>query len=387
MALAWLREVIRTEFRSTHGSARSLVPYARPGATADPGSTAPAAGAVGAGRLEPRDPFDVAARYARGEVEPASWYREWNRRWRGFQLPDRLHRYLEQLNDALCPDQVYTCLTEAAVQVIGGYTCVLFPPREEHPLRALPNPTLRIDAVRLTLSIPLSQPGRIGRDDVLERRSAALAGLFPLFAEEGAVSLVHAPFGEGGVVLLIERRQERVFGSGDWEMLRLLAAHASAALSRVCPSVQHGALRHLHPCTGLPGKCQVIPVLEHALEIASRGELVSLAELRLTGLERVVREDGGEAASRVRSTAADVLRELVGALGIVLHPSDDRFLLVLPRLNPALAEGIVVRLQRQLPARVRLRSAVVAHRGGGTTPEALLARLDTALRRATQPSS
>jgi hypothetical protein len=70
-----------------------------------------------------------------------------------------------------------------------------------------------------------------------------------------------------------------------------------------------------------------------------------------------------------------------------LHPSDDRFLLVLPRLNPALAEGIVVRLQRQLPARVRLRSAVVAHRGGGTTPEALLAHLDTALRRATQPSS
>jgi GGDEF domain-containing protein len=384
MALDWLRSVIRAEFASTPGLKR----WSRTGDSKAPDEGSGAGPVAGGGWraecLTPQDPFNVAALYARGEVENASWYREWYRRWRGLQLSGNFHRYLERLDHARSTDQVYRLLTEHAVQMVGGFTCLLFPPQEEHPLRPLPNPALRVDAGRLTLSIALPQPGRIAREDVLGRRSGPLAGLTPLFAEERAVSLIHAPFGTGGVILLIERRQERVFGSDDWELLRLLSVHAAAALTRLAPGMQIEALKHLHPCTGLPGESRLTPILEHGLAVARRGERLSLAKICLAGLDRVAREDGDEAADRVRRTAAGVLRDMVGALGLVVHPADDWFLLVLPRLDPVLAEGMVTRLARQLPPRICVDSAVVAHRGGDATVADLLARLDAALHPSTE---
>jgi GGDEF domain-containing protein len=376
LALDWLREVLRSEFADAPDFERARDAAL---AGAQGGGESASGGARGGGvtripeRLFSRDPFDVAARYARGEVENALWYRDWHRRWRRLQLPHRLQGFLLQLDRARTAEEVYRTLTEHAVQIVGGYTSLLFPPQEEAPLRALPNPLLRVDAGRLTISVPLTQPGLIARDDVFGEGNGPLASLAPLFSEERAVSLAHAPLGEGGVILVVERRQERVFEQDDWDLLRLLSAHASAALTRVRTARQINELRETHATTALPAPVQAEPVLERALEVARQGEPLTLAAIRLDGLEQIAAEDGEAAADRVRRTAAEVLRELSGSLGIAVQQTADEYLLVLPRLTRAQAENIVGRLARQLPARVPVRVGLAEYTAEISTPRALIA--------------
>lgn len=342
LALDWLRQVLHSEFATPPDFRQARAAAADP-----PSRRIPE-------RLFARDPFDVAARYARGEVENALWYREWHRRWRRFQLADQLVRFQERLRQARVPEDVYGALTEHAVQVVGGYTCVLFPPQATPPLRPLPNPLLRVDAGRLTISMPLPGTGIIAREDVVSREAGPLADLAPLFFEERAVSLAHASFGEGGVILLLERRQERVFTPEDRELLRLLALQAAAALARVRQAERTDVLRDTDARTGLLAEAQLGAALEHALAVAAQGEPLTVVVLALEGLARMAADDGQTAAERVRRTVAEVLRELVGTLGLALRRADDEFVLVLPRLTAAQAEILVGRLRRQLPARVQV---------------------------------
>jgi GGDEF domain-containing protein len=375
LAFAWLRSVIE--------DSPAAPPAVVPGATAADQPGAGVTSRVDASPSAParRDPFGLAARYARGEVAPALWYRDWHVRWRRFQLPDRLHSFETALLAARAPEDVYRALTEHAVQIVGGYTCLLFPPQESGPLRPLPNAALRIDADRITLSLPLAEVGLIGRERVLEDSTGRFAALAPLFSEERAVSLAHAPFGEGGVILLVERRHERLFDAEDWDLLRLLSTRATAALMRVRLGLRVGELQNTDAATALPDPSRLDAIIAHARDLIASGESLSLVGLRLDGLDRLGELDGAAAAARARRTAADVLREVAGTLGLTAHRGDDEFVLLLPRLSRARAEHMVDRLARQLPAAVRVRARLAAP-APGSQPADLLADLDRAPERA-----
>jgi GGDEF domain-containing protein len=84
-------------------------------------------------------------------------------------------------------------------------------------------------------------------------------------------------------------------------------------------------------------------------------------------------QDGAEAADRVHVTAAEVLREMAGSLGMLLHEGEGAFLLVLPRIAPAHVERAIERLRRQLPARVSVRAGVARYEPGDGVDD-LLAR-------------
>jgi GGDEF domain-containing protein len=327
-----------------------------------------------------RDPFDLAGRYKRGQVDHAIWYRDWHLRWRMLQLPDRLHRFETELMAARTDAQVFATLTEHAVQIVGGYTCVLYPPGDG-PRRPIPNPALRVDAGRITLTLPLEEVGLLARDRVLSDPDGRYAALAPLFSEEHAVSVAHAPFGEGGVILLIERRHERVFGTEDWDLLRLLSARAAAALMRVRLGTQIGEMRDTDPVTALPEASRLDAILAHARDLIASGEMLSLVGLRLGGLGELAREDGPAAAARARRTVADVLREVAGSLGLAAHRGNDEYVLLLPRLSCARAEHMVARVARQLPSGIEVRARMVAIETAGS-PADLLDALDRAPERA-----
>jgi GGDEF domain-containing protein len=346
LALDWLRSVFDAEFDRAAPDVRA--PFATEAASHPSAGNDPARPSGLAGH----DPFGVAARFERGETERALWLREWSRQWRRFQLPERLQRFDEQLAAARSPGEVYRALSEHAVQIVGGYTCLLYPPQEQGLLRPLPNPALRVDAGRITLSLPLAGVGLIDRGGVLDGEDAPFAGLAPLFREERAVSLAHAPFGEGGVILLLERRSDRQFDAEDRELLALLSSRAAAALRHVRLGLTVDALQNTHPSTGLPDEVQLPHILRHARRVADRGEPLTLLGVGLSGIEQAVAQDGRAAGDRIRRTAGEVLRELAGTLGIVVHRSDDEFLLFLPRLTRAAAAVIASRLERQLPGRV-----------------------------------
>jgi|GEM_PF-6985484 len=323
-----------------------------------------------------RDPFDLAGRYSRGQVDHAIWYQDWHLRWRRLQLPDRLHRFETELLAARTDVEVFGTLTAHAVQIVGGYTCVLYPPGDG-PRRPIPNPALRVDAGRITLSLPLAEVGLLGRDLVLSDPEGRYAALAPLFSEERAVSVAHAPFGEGGVILLIERRHERVFGTEDWDLLRLLSARAAAALMRVRLGTQIDELRNTDPVTSLPEASRLDAILAHARALLESGEMLSLVGIRLDGLRALAEADGPAAAARARRTVADVLREVAGSLGLAAHRGNDEFVLLLPRLSRARAEHMVARVARQLPSGVAVRARLVAPDATGT-PDRLLDALDRA---------
>jgi GGDEF domain-containing protein len=358
IALSWLRQVLRSE--------QVCTPPFREASAAARGADA------GRGRSI-ADPFEIGTRFNTGQVERALWYRDWHREWRRLQVPGRLARFGAELLRARRPEEVFRALTEHAVQIVGGYTCILYPPQDATPLRPLANPLLRVDAGRLTLTIPLPEPGAVHRDQVVGSEAGPLAGLAPLFSEDRAVSLAHAPFGEGGLILVVERRAERIFTSDDWEMLTILASLAYAALERVRHMSARVELSAPEIADGVLPDERLQEVLDRAAVLASSGDPLTLAVVRLSGLAGIEALDGREAARRVHRTASEVLRELAGSLGLVVQHGADGFWVVLPRLDRGQSLALLARLRRQLPRGARVEVGAASSATAQTTAE-LVAR-------------
>jgi GGDEF domain-containing protein len=375
LALNWLRHVLRTEHEHTpaFAEARRVAAEALTGAA----SRLPA-------HLVSTDPFEIGARFVTGDVTRARWYREWHRRWRRFHLPARLASFGEELLQARRPEDVFRALTENAVRIVGGYTCVLYPPQASTPLRPLANPLLRVDAGRLTLTLPLPAPGAIRREQIATGgEEGAFSELAPLFAEDQAVSLAHAPFGDGGVILVVERRTERVFTANDWETLRLLAVLANAALARVEHTTSRREFEAPDPAGGILPADRLTEVVGEAIALAEQGDHLAVVCARLTGLADIDAVDGDRAGRRTYRSAADALTELAGALGAVVQRGTDGFWIVLPRLSGEQAIGLVERLRPQLPLRARLVLGAAEY-AVGMTPAVLLDSAAAVLREGRQ---
>lgn len=324
MAVAWLREVVDAEFPG--GGRNSWDAAFRLPELWDTAEWEPA---------QRNDPFDVAGRFTRGDIQEALWYRQWHRQWRRFQLPDQLLAFYDELGRARTAPEVYDALSKYSASIVGAYTALVFPPRKRAgKLRPVPNP--RLSAPANQLSVPVAAP--LPKSEPLladGARSGPLAGLAPLFEEERAFSLAHAPLGSGGLVLLVERRRERVFEAEDWELLRTLCAHADAAIRRISGVQSTDSDAAGGGMQGFVRRAQAADLLRHVWQGARRGVALSVVAVRTAGLS------AGEAKE-----LADGLRRQIRPYGIGLTDGPGRLLLVLPRYSDAQAARLVERLNR-----------------------------------------
>ncbi len=359
MAVAWLREVVDTEFPS--GGRNGW----------DHGFRMPETwGAAGWEPPRRNDPFDVAGRFARGDLEDALWYREWHRQWRRFQLPDQLLAFYDELGRARSRAEVYDALSSHAVSIVGAYTALIFPPRDSAGrLRPVPNPRLKAPATRLSVPVapPLTDSEPLTAEAAL---SGPLAGLAPLFEQERAVSLAHASFGSGGVVLLVERRRERVFEAEDWELLRTLCAHADAAILRISSLQRIAGDAFGAGLTGFVPRAAAADLLYHVWQGARRGVGLSVVAVCTEGLTAA---DADE--------FTDVLRRQIRPHGIGLSDGHGRLLLVLPRYSDAQAARLVERLHRHIPGSGAVHFATAAYQPRMSSAEQLLDAATVALDR------
>lgn len=187
-----------------------------------------------------------AASVALGLRRERSWAK------RRLAMPDFLLGYSDALQSASEDTDVYAALRMAAVPVVGAYRAIVFmsvvPGEEEsfHPMgdSALPFslPPLPATAVR-----------RVTEPQVLTKSSsptAELDGLSPLTAilEAARVAqILSAPVGSEALLVLLERRVERVFSGEDRALLGALLRQAESALARI-----FSERRLAPPETGIP---------------------------------------------------------------------------------------------------------------------------------------
>lgn len=308
--------------------------------------------------------------------DEAAWKRTWLKEWRRLQLPDEFAAFTEALAEARTPGAVYTALTEHAVRIVGAYTALLFLPEGDDALRPLPNPRLRVDAGRFTLSpSPLvSCTGLVETRDATAG-SGPFATFAPLFEEERAVSLARVPFRGEGVLFLVERRRARVFDAEDLHLLRGLAVQAEAALDRVRLFQSVGVLSGTDPLTGMAAGERLEEVLEHACAAARRGKPLSLVRLALPATP--------SADAPLLRTAARALRAEARGRGVAVRAAAGELLLVLPEADGAEAGGVATRVLDALGRPTGAEAGVAAYRTGLDTPAALLRAVREAPARAT----
>ncbi len=296
------------------------------------------------------------------QPQQLDWREEWVQRWQRLCLADRVAIYYAALGQARTSQEVYEVLSGHVVGLLDASACLLYPPGQGGPpLCALSDPQLGCALEQLVLSSPLPASGVITADDAKEDGSP-YAVLLPLFTDGGAAALAHVRFGEDGTILVIERRQQRVFEPEDWMLLQAMSLQAAAALERVRLSERIAVLAHLDPVTGRPGPHRIAEVLEFAGIPAANGDpltLVVLAVQRTAGEENAVPAVPREEMLR---NIADVLQREIRSPGLVLRSADEEFLLVLPQMEETAAAAVVQRVQQRLGEAVKIRPGVAAYR-------------------------
>ncbi len=319
--------------------------------------TGAVAGRVPQGRHDP-DLMDRAA------VGAAVFMRERLRTEKRQRLPDQLIVYFEELNAAENDGQVMRALADHALRIVGAHTSVAL---MREPSGLLRSPVASEPcACRARLCLPwderFAEPGLILSEDA--RPGGAIPGAAPLFGDPHTVLVAHVPVGGDGVLVLTERRDERIFEPEDWDVLRALALQAQMALRRLKLLEDVRTLSLTDPLTGLGNRRHMELMLAHAWAAARRGDPLAVVVLDLDGFKEVNDTLGHHAGDELLCAVGEALREEARASDVVVRFGGDEFLAL---LTGGTAEGghlLVERLRKRLGARVGISAGVAAY-----TPE------------------
>jgi hypothetical protein len=320
IAVEWLHELLREEF------------------TGDASIAPGAAGAAGSVPSFAEMSDEEMLRVSR---------REWLSRWRRLQLPEQLAAYRDELDAAPTREAIHATFSRHATAIVGAYVCLVFLPTDDEmlaPVEVVPGP-FPLPALRLPGSAVLGS-AVVHRPDLTP--GSPLEGVAPLFERERAAALLVTPY-TGGCAVLVERREARVFGELDLQLLDLVSAEAGTALRRLAVA---GSVAPAGTARGAGGREET--VLRHARAGAALGFPMTTARVRLH--EPV--PAAGDLEGLMRHCAATIRRESRGA-GPALRTGEREFLLVLnggveavrellDRIRPAFGEG--ARLETSIEA-------------------------------------
>ncbi len=294
---------------------------------------------------------------SRAAAGAAAWRRERARERKQLDLADQLVALAKQLNSARTEAEIYEVVMRHAVTIVGGYASILLLPAETGgPLTTFETPLLPSGVMSLTIAPyrRLFRPGVIRAADAQADTGAPFSELAPLFAQTGAAALAHVPCGDGGVLLLVERRGERRFEPEDWNLFHLLMEQASVALERVQLLKEARELSLTDPLTGLGNRRRMEIFLEHSMAAARRGEPLSMVMIDLDGFKAVNDELGHLRGDRILAQVGECLRDQIRGADLAVRYGGDEFLLILPGSDLAGARALVARIRERLTEQVEI---------------------------------
>lgn len=143
--------------------------------------------------------------------------------------------FVEQLNRAGTEREVFDILLHDGPQLLSVCGVVLLLPGEQNGNQLYPRVSARVtahlDAVPANAALPNAVPGPITVEDTAPGQP--YAALVNLFAVAGASHLASTVIGTRGILVLVERRQQREFSGEDWFHLQVVARHAECTLERL----------------------------------------------------------------------------------------------------------------------------------------------------------
>jgi diguanylate cyclase (GGDEF)-like protein len=295
------------------------------------------------------------------------------------RLPDQLIAYFEELALAESEDAVLRALADHALRIVGAHRALALGLDRERELLRAPAPREGEGGHRVCLlwDERFERPGLVSAPDARRGRPAAAAA--PLFGDPRTVLVAHVPVGGDGVLVLTERREERIFEPEDWDVLRALTLQAEMALRRVRLLESVRSLSLTDPLTGLANRRHLEVVMEHAWAAARRGEPLTLAVLDLDGFKEVNDGQGHEAGDRLLCAVADVLRAETRGSDVAVRYGGDEFLVILPGGDPAGAERLVGRVRARLAGQVGVSAGIVAYDPAFPSAEAMIREADRRL--------
>jgi diguanylate cyclase (GGDEF)-like protein len=314
-------------------------------------------------------------------VDAAALREEALRTHRRRQMPDKLLELFEALNRADAEQEVYDALAEHAVRIVGAFRAQVLVPSAGAPGMLTAVAAGAGAGARVPALERFALPGLTCATEVHAAGGTPLAGLAPLVAERSVANatLAHVPFGDGGVLLLTERRDDRVFEAEDWDMLRALALQGEMTLRRVRLLDEVRSLALTDPLTGLANRRHMEVALQGAWGAARRGEPLAVIVVDLDDFKVVNDGQGHVAGDELLRRMADALRAEARGSDTVVRYGGDEFLVLLPGGTDAGARALVGRVRERLGAGVRFSAGVATYDASHATPEHLIHEADTAL--------
>lgn len=322
---------------------------------------------------------DLLERAATGA---AAWERERLRTWRRLLLPDQLLCFAEKLNQADEVEGVCRALCESVIDTVGAYEAILM-------LGPRGGGTMYSSEMRLQacnghpLSFPshprVWRPGVVTAAEALADLGTPFSVLGPLFTDAGAAAIAHVPVGSQGILLLVERRKDRIFEAEDWSLLRNLASQADGALRRVHSLEEVRQLSLTDPLTGLANRRRMEVVVDHSWAAAKRGKPLTVVLIDLDHFKKINDEQGHLAGDRMLQLVATVLQEEVRGTDLVVRYGGDEFLVLLPGEGARGASSLIGRVQSRLARRVEFSAGIAEYREAVRSPQDLIAEADSNL--------
>ncbi|HEU0012794.1 MAG TPA: GGDEF domain-containing protein [Longimicrobium sp.] len=331
------------------------------------------AGAVTATLPTGADHEDLLARAATGAAVALQERLRAEKRQR---LPDQLIDYFEALNAAEGQEGVFHALAEHALRIVGGHTAL---PLVRDGRRGMLRAPGGGEGHRAALlwDERLARPGLLLCEDARAGGPAAFAA--PLFGDPATALVAHVPVGDEAVLVLTERRDERIFEPEDWDVLRALALQAEMALRRVRLIESVRSLSLTDPLTGLGNRRHMEVVLQHAWAAARRGDPLAVMVMDLDRFKCVNDCEGHHAGDRLLCEVADALRAEARGADLVVRYGGDEFLVILPRGEAAGARALEERVRQRLAGRVEFSAGIAVHRAEHESPEHLIREADRRL--------
>jgi diguanylate cyclase (GGDEF)-like protein len=296
------------------------------------------------------------------------------------RLPDYLIAFFLELNDADSEAAVFHALAEHALRMVGAHTALALvrdPARGMLRAPARPGADGREHRAALLWEERYARPGLLLAVDA--RRDGACPTAAPLFGDPATAQVAHVPVAEEGVLVLTERRDDRIFEPEDWDVLRALALQAEMALKRIRLIENVRSLSLTDSLTGLANRRHMDVVMEHAWAAARRGDPLAVLVMDLDGFKAVNDEMGHQAGDRVLCEVADTLKAEARGSDVVVRYGGDEFLVILPGGTPTAARSLAERVRERLAGRVGISAGVAVYRPELASPDELIREADRAL--------